>query len=150
MPASFTKAFKSKARAAGARIIEVRGPTEVCAGVFSTGEMRGTKREQSLAVRTARGLAILTGCAHPGIASVVERSVRLFKDRPYLALGGFHLRHASHLEIDRVIGRLRWTGLARAAPNHCTGALAARMMRSAWGHGCIETGCGASFNFAKR
>ncbi|MFA5137689.1 MAG: MBL fold metallo-hydrolase [Elusimicrobiota bacterium] len=143
LPAAFSKTFKTRAKKAGARLIEVRGPRRVCDGVFSTGEMRGAKREQALAVRTPQGLAILTGCAHPGIAAVVRRCVGLFKAEPYLALGGFHLRDAPGSEIDAVIDRLRKSGVKRIAPNHCTGALAKRRFRSAWGGDYVEAGCGA-------
>jgi len=149
-PASFSKAFKSRVRAAGARLVLVKGPRMVCKGLYSTGEMKGRKWEQALALRTPQGLVILTGCAHPGIVRIVERCARLFKDKPHLVLGGFHLKDASGSKIDDVIARLRKTGLDRIAPNHCTGALAVRMIRSTWGEGFIETGCGASINICPR
>ncbi len=147
-PASFSQAFRSRVRAAGARLVSVKGPGRICEGVYSTGEMRGRKWEQSLALRTAQGLVILTGCAHPGIANIVERCVRVLKDKPHLALGGFHLKDVPGSEIDGVIARLRKTGLDRVAPNHCTGASASRRIRAAWGEGFIETGCGASLTIA--
>jgi len=143
-PASVSRLFKDRVLSAGARLVSVSEPIKICDAIHSTGQMRGLKWEQSLAVRTPEGLVILTGCAHPGVVRIVERCMKLLKDKPYHLLGGFHLRDAASGKIDGVIRRLRRLGVARISPNHCTGAMASRRFKAAWGKDYVETGCGAT------
>lgn len=149
-PAAVSRSFKARVRAAGAKLVEVQGPVRLAEGIHSLGAMRGRKREQALAVKTPKGLAVLTGCAHPGVSTIVARCVRLFREAPRLVLGGFHLKDAPRREIDRVIARLRRSGVERVAPNHCTGALARRRFKTAWGKDYVETGCGAAVAASRR
>jgi len=67
-------------------VIRVRGPLEIFSGVFSTGELKGI--EQSLAVRTEKGLAVIAGCSHPGVESILNSASQFGK--PYALIGGLH------------------------------------------------------------
>jgi 7,8-dihydropterin-6-yl-methyl-4-(beta-D-ribofuranosyl)aminobenzene 5'-phosphate synthase len=51
-------------------IVAVSGPMEIIDNVFSTGELMGV--EQSLAIRTDRGLIVVSGCAHPGVGPILD------------------------------------------------------------------------------
>lgn len=141
VPARFPEAFKKKVRAAGGRIMNVKGPRKIGEAVYSGGQLRGRKWEQALVVKSSRGPVILTGCAHPGIARVAERCSKLFGE-PYLLAGGFHLKDSSSPEIKSVAARLRGLGVLKMAPNHCTGAAALRGLAAAWGPDFIKAGCG--------
>ena len=67
-------------------VIRVTDPVEICTGVFSTGELKGI--EQSLAVRTEKGLAVIAGCSHPGVESILNSASQFGK--PYALIGGLH------------------------------------------------------------
>ena len=142
-PHSFPQSFRDNVRSYGAEAISVSKSTEVSKGVYSTGEMGTFIKEQSLIVRTNKGLVILTGCAHPGIVNITEESQRLLNEKIFLALGGFHLFGSSSKEIQRIIEELKQMGVEKIAPNHCSGEKAIKMFRKEWRKDFIDAGCGA-------
>ena len=81
-------------------------PREIHSGLFSTGEIKGI--EQSLAVRTDKGLVVVVGCSHPGVRSILGRASDL--GRPVGLVGGLH----GFNEFD-LIG-----DLDLVCPTHCT------------------------------
>jgi len=123
-----------------ARVVEVGGPTEIIEGVHTTGEMGTTVVEQSLIVETARGLVVVTGCAHPGIVDVVRRAAA--QGEIDLVIGGFHLRDRSRGDVQVVIEDLLALGVRRIAPCHCTGAEATAGFEAAFGSGFVPCGVG--------
>jgi len=47
-------------------------------------------KEQSLIIKSAKGLIIITGCAHPGIVNIVKKAKEIFpNENVYLVLGYF-------------------------------------------------------------
>jgi 7,8-dihydropterin-6-yl-methyl-4-(beta-D-ribofuranosyl)aminobenzene 5'-phosphate synthase len=82
--------------------------TEICAGIYSTGTLGVFIKEQSLVVNTEKGNVVVTGCAHPGLENIIEKSREL--GEIYGVIGGFH--GFSKLE------KLR--GIKLIAPCHCT------------------------------
>jgi len=87
-------------------VVSITGPIQIHDGVFSTGELKGT--EQSLVVNTAKGLAVIAGCSHPGISAILTAASR--RGRVYALIGGLH----GFREFDL----LRDLGLV--CPCHCT------------------------------
>ena len=83
-------------------------PTEISPGVHSTGALGGLIREQSLVVNTEKGNLVITGCAHPGLENIIERSREL--GEIYGVVGGFH----GFAKLDKL------NGLEMIAPCHCT------------------------------
>jgi 7,8-dihydropterin-6-yl-methyl-4-(beta-D-ribofuranosyl)aminobenzene 5'-phosphate synthase len=79
--------------------------------------------ELSLAIRTPRGLAVVVGCSHPGIETILEQAASI-GSRVYTVTGGFHLVMTQRDEVERVAGEL-WNTLKveRVAPGHCTSEL---------------------------
>lgn len=142
LPARFSEKTKRDLRAAGARLEYVRGPRPVVDGVYSTGQMAGRKWEQGLIVDAARGPALFTGCAHPGIVKMARRCSKL-RGTPYLVAGGFHLKDSSRGEIKTAVRELRAMGIKKAAPDHCTGAAAIKLFRAAWKKDLMDAACGA-------
>jgi len=67
-------------------MVSVNGPLQIHEDVFSTGELNGI--EQSLVIRMRKGLAVITGCSHPGVGSILEAASRW--GRVYALIGGFH------------------------------------------------------------
>jgi 7,8-dihydropterin-6-yl-methyl-4-(beta-D-ribofuranosyl)aminobenzene 5'-phosphate synthase len=83
-------------------------PTEILPGVHSTGALGGLIKEQSMVVNTKKGNVVITGCAHPGLENIIERSREL--GEIYGVVGGLH--GFSKLEkLQRV---------ELIAPCHCT------------------------------
>ncbi|MGZ7096652.1 MAG: hypothetical protein ACXVHU_09300, partial [Methanobacterium sp.] len=71
------------------------------------GELGDKIKEQSLILHTKKGNIVLTGCAHPGLESIIDKS-REFGD-VYGVVGGFH---------DSSIDILK--GIPVIMPCHCT------------------------------
>jgi len=142
MPISFGKGVKEEVKRAGAKLVEVRGPREICKDVYSTGELGGWLKEQSLAVRTAKGLVVITGCAHPGIVDVVKEAKGMLKTEVYLLIGGFHLGGMSSPRIEEIVNGMKREGVKKVAPCHCSGDLARKLFEEAYGENFILAGVG--------
>jgi 7,8-dihydropterin-6-yl-methyl-4-(beta-D-ribofuranosyl)aminobenzene 5'-phosphate synthase len=83
-------------------------PTEISPGIRSTGSLGKHIKEQSLIVNTEKGNMVITGCAHPGLGTIIDKANQL--GQIYGVLGGFH--GFSNLEKLRQIKLI--------APCHCT------------------------------
>jgi len=141
VPRSFPLDFKSQVEAA-AELVEVHQATKIAEGVYTTGEMGSGVIEQALVVSTAKGLVVVTGCAHPGVVEMVERAKEMGGDEIYLVLGGFHLGGASEGRIKEIIGEFQRLGVRKLAPCHCTGDKAISLFREAYGEDFIQNGAG--------
>jgi 7,8-dihydropterin-6-yl-methyl-4-(beta-D-ribofuranosyl)aminobenzene 5'-phosphate synthase len=74
-------------RPPGAReVISVQGPLAISENFFSTGELPGA--EQSLVVKTKKGFAVICGCSHPGVGTILEAASRF--GRVSALIGGLH------------------------------------------------------------
>ncbi|MEA1967437.1 MAG: MBL fold metallo-hydrolase [Thermodesulfobacteriota bacterium] len=60
--------------------------TELHENIYSTGELAGI--EQSLLLKTDKGIVIIAGCSHPGLESIIKTATAY--GRPYAVIGGFH------------------------------------------------------------
>jgi 7,8-dihydropterin-6-yl-methyl-4-(beta-D-ribofuranosyl)aminobenzene 5'-phosphate synthase len=66
-----------------------------------------------------KGLVVLTGCGHAGIANIVRHAQRLTGvDQVYGVLGGFHLRDGAI--VDRTVAALAAAAPSVLVPAHCT------------------------------
>jgi 7,8-dihydropterin-6-yl-methyl-4-(beta-D-ribofuranosyl)aminobenzene 5'-phosphate synthase len=142
LPESFPEHFKGEVKEDGARLVAVEEPVEVCQGAFLTGQMGTAIPEQALVLKTSQGLVIITGCAHPGIVDVVERSQEIGKTASYFVMGGFHLFGTSRPRVREIVGQFRDLGVARVSPCHCTGSEAMEMFQMAYGEDYIPCGVG--------
>jgi 7,8-dihydropterin-6-yl-methyl-4-(beta-D-ribofuranosyl)aminobenzene 5'-phosphate synthase len=143
LPQSFPKDIKDVTREAGAKVIEVREPVEICEHVYSTGELGDGIKEQSLMIETARGLVVITGCAHPGVVNIVRKAKELAGGEVYLVLGGFHLGGASEAKIADIVEAFQQLGVQKVAPCHCSGDVARRLFGEAYGEDFIPAGVGS-------
>jgi len=100
IPSSFKKVFP------GRKVTVVKGPVQIRENIFSTGELEQV--EQSLALKTDKGIFVLTGCAHPGIGNIFDTAIKF--GRIYGIAGGFH--GFRKFEVFR--------GLSLICPCHCT------------------------------
>ena len=100
LPSSFKRAFL------GRKVTVVKDPVQIRENIFSTGELEGV--EQSLALKTAKGLFVLTGCAHSGMDKILAAAAKF--GTLYGIAGGFHGFHDFELFKD----------LSLICPCHCT------------------------------
>ncbi|MEN4017962.1 MAG: MBL fold metallo-hydrolase [Methanobacterium sp.] len=88
-------------------VVEISKSRKICENVWTTGELGEKIKEQSLIIKTEKGNVILTGCTHPGLESITEKS-RGFGEI-YTVIGGFH-----DSDID-ILGEI-----PMVVPCHCT------------------------------
>jgi 7,8-dihydropterin-6-yl-methyl-4-(beta-D-ribofuranosyl)aminobenzene 5'-phosphate synthase len=128
----------------GVKLVEAGGMTPIKNGVFSTGELCGGSKgraiyEQSVVIRTVDGLAVICGCAHPGVVNIVRYVKEGFHEAVYSLIGGFHLKDNTDETNMRIIKELRALGVRRIAPMHCTGKRATEMMGESFGSDFIRS-----------
>ncbi|PIS29699.1 MAG: MBL fold metallo-hydrolase [Candidatus Marinimicrobia bacterium CG08_land_8_20_14_0_20_45_22] len=92
-----------------AKVIHVSESCAIGNQLYSTGELAGI--EQSLIVRTEKGIVLIVGCSHPGLKAIMQAA------EAYGAIdaviGGFHgFREFDILKNVRII-----------CPTHCTQAI---------------------------
>ena len=86
-------------------VIKVKNPTKLYEGIYSTGELEGI--EQSLCVKTEKGIVIIAGCSHPKMEHILQVASQFGK--VYGIIGGLHgTRPESLKDLDLI------------CPTHCT------------------------------
>jgi len=137
IPSSFPKSVKNMITQNGAKFVEISAPRKISDSIYTTGELYGPPKEQSLIIDSKKGLVVITGCAHPGIVNIVKRAKKIMKkDKVYLVLGGFH-----HPPLS-CIKEFKELGVEKVAPSHCTGDLAREAFRKEYKGNFIEYGVG--------
>jgi 7,8-dihydropterin-6-yl-methyl-4-(beta-D-ribofuranosyl)aminobenzene 5'-phosphate synthase len=149
VPASFPKEWKAKLRKEKIKLIDVSGPMIICKDVFTTGEMGSEIIEQSILIKTVRGTILITGCAHPGIGSVIERATDLSGRQVFLAMGGFHLRDVSDEELEQVLQSFSDLGVIYCGATHCTGDKQIAAIKEAYGGRYVNAGVGSIIDVGK-
>ena len=123
-------------------MVEITAPQPLGKDVYTTGELADGTAEQALILKTKEGLVVLTGCAHPGIVSIVERSEKLMDDKVLLAVGGFHLSGYSQGEIENVVLSFKKLEVCHTGPCHCSGEDARRIFEQEYQQYYIDVGVG--------
>jgi 7,8-dihydropterin-6-yl-methyl-4-(beta-D-ribofuranosyl)aminobenzene 5'-phosphate synthase len=123
-------------------------PRRLVPGIYSSGMLASEPPEQALLIDSQGITAVISGCAHPGMARVVAEA-SAFLDKPLdWAIGGFHLMNAVAPQIEETIEALRALGVRAVIPTHCTGDLAKAAFRHAYGARCLEGGVGRQWDLA--
>jgi len=107
VPASFSKNLKREIEKRSI-LIEIKEPVEITRGIRSTGELGDKVKEQALVLDTGNGCYVLTGCAHPGLAAILDAASHCGKVKGIL--GGLH----DNEELKRL------EGMELIAAGHCT------------------------------
>ncbi len=139
---SFPRKFKNKIKSYGTEIVEIYSPKKIQKGFYSTGELGTFTKEQSMIVKTKKGLVIITGCAHPGIVKIIKKSKEFVDDNIYLAVGGFHLRGFPRRRLKFIINTFKKSDVQKVSPSHCTGDRAIEAFRQEYGDNFIMDGVG--------
>jgi len=138
---SFSTAFQDTVRSY-TKVVTAPSPAEVAPGIYTTGLVSGSVPEQALIVRSEEGLTVVTGCAHPGVVTMVQQSIDVTAEQVTLVLGGFHLAGSSESQISTVIERLHGLGVRQVGPSHCTGDQARALFEASFADGYIALGVG--------
>lgn len=145
---NFSESVKDTIREHKGELIQQDSFEQINGNVFVTGEIQGQYKggliaEQALAMSTPKGLTVLTGCAHPGILTILEVVKEQFPDQPiHAVLGGFHLMKESQWEIKSVVEKFKAFDVKRAGPAHCSGQNAIEAFKRAYGDDFIEMKAG--------
>jgi len=138
---SFDSSFKDRVRARTS-LVEVSAPLEILPGLHSTGELGTSIVEQALVIETSQGIVVITGCAHPGVVSIVSQAKKMAKGDVALLVGGFHLLETSPSQVKQIIADLRALGVRQISPTHCTGEAAIATFANEYGDSYIQGGAG--------
>jgi len=133
----------SQAELVGLHADAIKGATLISPGIYSTGMIRGWPDEQALVIDTPAGLVVLMACGHPGIAKMIEAAEKQRgRAEVHLLIGGLHLYDQNQREINQVIADLKRLHVEAIAPAYCTGDLATKLLREAYGEHMQEAGAG--------
>jgi 7,8-dihydropterin-6-yl-methyl-4-(beta-D-ribofuranosyl)aminobenzene 5'-phosphate synthase len=133
-------------RLALVRIVEVRDPTPIVPGAFSTGRIEQVTEyeripsvfvvkkgnqfvqedfigEQAIVLNAkGKGLVVISGCAHRGIVNAVKQAQAMTGlEKVHAIIGGFHLTGAKPDVIQRTIADIKAIRPDYVVPAHCTG-----------------------------
>jgi 7,8-dihydropterin-6-yl-methyl-4-(beta-D-ribofuranosyl)aminobenzene 5'-phosphate synthase len=142
LPQSFPQSFKDQVEDYGSTVVEIDQFSPIINGVYSTGQLGISIKEQSLIVDSNKGLVILTGCAHPGIMKIIKRVKANLDKKIYLVMGGFHLSSASDSQLNQIIKEFSQLGVEKAAPCHCSGERCRQLFKEKYGNNYLENGVG--------
>jgi 7,8-dihydropterin-6-yl-methyl-4-(beta-D-ribofuranosyl)aminobenzene 5'-phosphate synthase len=78
------------------------------------------KDDSALAIRSKKGLIVLSGCAHSGICNIVAYAKEILKERKvHVVMGGFHIMNNEY-QLNKTIEYFRENPVDRLYPMHCT------------------------------
>jgi 7,8-dihydropterin-6-yl-methyl-4-(beta-D-ribofuranosyl)aminobenzene 5'-phosphate synthase len=130
----------------GVEVAEVKTPTHIIPGCYSTGKIERVteyesvppgllieragklesddfRGEQALFFKLkGKGLVVLSGCAHAGIVNTVKQARKFSgSEKIHAILGGFHLINANPEIISHTVADIKAISPDFIAPAHCTG-----------------------------
>lgn len=165
-----SSADENAARQLADKLVPTAAVTEVCDGLFVTGEVpRGSGFEdtggefftdpdctrgdpltddQAMFFESADGTVVLLGCAHAGVINTLRYIRRLTDNKPiHAVMGGMHLVNASPERMDRTIEALRRFDVDLLGPDHCTGIAAMTRLWTAFAGKCFPCTVGTTMEF---
>ena len=151
-------------------MVPTKGPVEVAAGLFVTGEIPRTNDfedtggpffadekcsqpdllldDQALFYECERGTVVVLGCAHAGVINTLQYVRKLTEDRPiHAVLGGLHLLWASEDRLSRTIEALKSFDIPHLGVAHCTGFEATGALLAAFPGQCRPCTAGVLTEF---
>jgi len=90
--------------------------------------------EISLAMKTEKGIVLITGCSHSKVEEIVRATKQFLDGNIDLVEGGFHLFPYDAAYITSIAKLMKDDlGMRRVAPAHCTGNLALKIFHDHYG-----------------
>lgn len=110
-------------------------------------QLNGTP-ELSLAMLTAKGVVLVTGCSHSRVEAIVAEAKKITQKNIYLVIGGFHLLPYDAAEIGKLARQMKdELGVERVAPAHCTGPLGFKIFKDVYGANDSYAGLESTVSF---
>ncbi len=75
--------------------------------------------DTALAIKTASGTVVLTGCSHSGICNICEQAKAVTGEKIYAVIGGFHLFESNRVAVDGTIAYFQMENIQKLYPMHC-------------------------------
>ena len=95
--------------------------------------------EQSLVIRTDKGLVIFNSCSHGGADNIINETAHFFPgEKIYALIGGFHLYKADESRVRELAGNIRKTGIEKIYTGHCTGEKAFSILKDELGDSAVQ------------
>jgi 7,8-dihydropterin-6-yl-methyl-4-(beta-D-ribofuranosyl)aminobenzene 5'-phosphate synthase len=130
----------------GIKFISHKNPTQLVPGLWTTGQVprkydeknwSGVSKmidskgnivediipeDQSLFFDTEKGIVLISGCGHAGLANTLDYVQKIIPGRPiYKIIGGFHLLKLSNDKLEWTAKKMREAGVNYFVGAHCTG-----------------------------
>ncbi len=78
--------------------------------------------DQSLFFDTDKGIVLISGCGHAGLANTLDYIKEIIPDRPiYKIIGGFHLLNLDNNKLEWTAKKMEESGVKYFVGAHCTG-----------------------------
>ena len=101
--------------------------------------------DQSLVLKTKKGLIVVLGCAHSGLINIIKHIMKHFKDEKLdTIIGGTHLGFLKEDQLDKTISHLKRYGFKKIGASHCTGLKAAARLFQEFKDGFFFANVGTS------
>ena len=105
--------------------------------------------ELSLAMKTEKGVVLITGCSHSKVDEIVRATKQFLGGNIDLVEGGFHLFPYDAAYISNIAKLMKDDlGVRRVAPAHCTGNLAFKILRDVYGENYNYAGVESEVTFS--
>lgn len=140
--------LKNNFKRKGIQVVECKEPLEIIDGIYSTGTMGVEIPEHSLYFISDEGSVLVTGCAHPGIESIISRVEELTGRKVHMAIGGFHLYGTHGSGLKERVDAIYATGVERVGPSHCTGDNGREALEEKFGNRYVKFGSGINLAFS--
>jgi 7,8-dihydropterin-6-yl-methyl-4-(beta-D-ribofuranosyl)aminobenzene 5'-phosphate synthase len=102
--------------------------------------------EQVLVLNREKGLVVITGCAHPGIVTILKTVQKKFQKPIHFVLGGFHLFKKSDRVIEKIVSEFQFLKVEKVAPCHCSGSRTSYLFQEAFQDSFCKIGTGSILN----
>jgi 7,8-dihydropterin-6-yl-methyl-4-(beta-D-ribofuranosyl)aminobenzene 5'-phosphate synthase len=149
VPYQFPYDFIRRVEQAGGTVVPVNQPCEISKNVYLTGQMGDAIKEMGVIVNAPKGLIMVMGCSHPGIAQMVRKSREALQKDIYLVFGGFHLMRHTDQQVSDIIGEFKEMGVQKCGATHCTGDRAITLFKESFGENYVPIGTGRVLRFTK-
>lgn len=99
--------------------------------------------EQSLVLNVPEGLIVFTGCAHPGIITILSTTQKEFSNKKiHFVMGGFHFYKSWFWTSAKAVRQFKKLEVEKVAPSHCTGYIATKQFKHSFRENFIQVGTG--------
>ncbi|MEN8185764.1 MAG: MBL fold metallo-hydrolase [Bacteroidota bacterium] len=113
-------------------IIQSKGSLEFSNDIFYLGEIprkttfeKGNYKDEAMrddsaiAIRTNKGVVVVTGCSHSGICNICEQAKKVTGQKLYAVIGGFHLFENEPEAVEGTIDYFKTEKPRYLYPMHC-------------------------------